>query len=229
MISFATGSGLSPAQDATLSKLDTLTEDVSGLRFTTKALEAAPAGGGGGSADWTAAEKNQIRHRLGIDGTAAAPTATPSLARPSDIPTASQNATQVRTELSTELGRIAATVSSRLASAGYSAPPSASAIRTEIDANSTKLDVAVSTRLATAGYTAPANSDVAAIKSKTDQITVTSGLVQSHAQTVADKSDYSLSDAERIAVGAQARVEVERDDGMLDKVKTNTDLIPGLF
>lgn len=39
-------SGLTPTEAATLAKLDTLTEDVSGLRFTTKALEQAPSGGG---------------------------------------------------------------------------------------------------------------------------------------------------------------------------------------
>lgn len=35
--------------------------------------------GGGGGTDWTAAEKNQIRYRLGVDGTTAVPTATPDL------------------------------------------------------------------------------------------------------------------------------------------------------
>jgi hypothetical protein len=84
-------------------------------------------GGGGGEADWTATERSQIRHRLGIDGTSAVPTAIPSLATP----------TNVRTELTTELSRI---------------------------------DVATSTRLAAAGYTAPANSDIAAIKAKTDNL-----------------------------------------------------------
>jgi hypothetical protein len=49
-------------------------------RFTTNALENGPAGGGGGSSDWSAGEREQIRHRLGIDGTATAPSATPSLA-----------------------------------------------------------------------------------------------------------------------------------------------------
>jgi hypothetical protein len=51
--------------------------------------------------------------------------------------------------------RIDAAVSTRLATAGYTAPPTAAQVRTEIDANSTKLDVAVGTRLATTGYAAP--------------------------------------------------------------------------
>jgi len=48
--------------------------------------------------------------------------------------------------------------------------PTAVEIRQEIDANSSKLDVAVGTRLAGSAYTAPANSDVAAIKAKTDAL-----------------------------------------------------------
>jgi hypothetical protein len=137
-------SGLTPTEAATLDLLNDLTEDVGGIRFTAQALEEAPAGGGG-SADWTATEKNQIRFRLGLDGTTATPSASPSLATPASV----------RTELTTELGRIDVAVSTRLATAGYTVPPTVTAIRTEMDTNSTKLDVAVGTRLATAGYTAP--------------------------------------------------------------------------
>jgi hypothetical protein len=115
-------SGLTPTEAATLNKINTLTEDVSGLRFTAKALEEAPAGGGGGSL--TAAD-------VWTYSTRELTTAFPS------VPTATQNATAVRSELSTELGRI---------------------------------DASVSSRLATSGYTAPANSDIAAIKAKTDTL-----------------------------------------------------------
>jgi hypothetical protein len=48
--------------------------------------------------------------------------------------------------------------------------PTAVEIRQEIDANSSKLDVAISSRLADADYVEPANSDVAAIKVKTDAL-----------------------------------------------------------
>lgn len=71
------------------------------------------------------------------------------------VPTAAANASQVRTELTTELGRIDVATSTRLAGASYSAPPTAASIRAEIDSNSTKLDVATSTRLASGSYTAP--------------------------------------------------------------------------
>jgi hypothetical protein len=154
VVAFATGSGLSPAQDATLSKLDTLTENVSGLRFTAKALEEAPAGGGGGGS-LTAADVWSYSPRE-------LTTAFPS------VPSAATNAAAVRTELTTELARIDVATSTRLATAGYTAPPTAAAIRTEIDTNSTKLDVATSTRLATAGYTAPpsAASNASAVRTE---------------------------------------------------------------
>lgn len=56
---------------------------------------------------------------------------------------------------------INATIGSRLATAGYTTPPTAAAIRTEMDSNSTKLanlDATVSSRLAAASYTAPPSS-----------------------------------------------------------------------
>lgn len=40
--------------------------------------------GGAGETDWTALERAQIRHRLGIDGATDPPSATPSLATPAD-------------------------------------------------------------------------------------------------------------------------------------------------
>ncbi|NRA92516.1 MAG: hypothetical protein HRU26_07495, partial [Psychroserpens sp.] len=50
-------------------RVDGMIEDVSGDRFTVKALEQAPAGGGGGgSSDWTNSEKEQIRDALGVAG-----------------------------------------------------------------------------------------------------------------------------------------------------------------
>ncbi|OGT59000.1 MAG: hypothetical protein A3E01_18545 [Gammaproteobacteria bacterium RIFCSPHIGHO2_12_FULL_63_22] len=43
--------------------------------------------GGAGSTDWTSTERSQIRHRLGIDGSASAPAADPSLATAGDAMT----------------------------------------------------------------------------------------------------------------------------------------------
>ena len=66
---------------AVTDKLDTAMElDSTVYRFTSNALENAPVGEGGGAGDWTTGEKEQIRHRLGIDGDSDEPAATPSLA-----------------------------------------------------------------------------------------------------------------------------------------------------
>ncbi len=45
-------------------------------RFIVEALSQAPSGGGGGGTDWSNTEREQIRHRLAIDGTRTAPTNT---------------------------------------------------------------------------------------------------------------------------------------------------------
>ena len=105
-------------------------------------------------------------------------------------PTATQNATAVRTELSTELARIDVATSTRLASASYTAPdnsgisaikaktdnlPSdpagvsdiptatenADAVRTELATEMARIDVAVSTRMpATGPVPTPPSSDI---------------------------------------------------------------------
>lgn len=86
----------------------------------------------------------------------------------SDIPTAATNAAAVRTNLTTELGRIDAATSTRLPTASYTAPDNAGISAAAADAgtlvtrltsgratNLDSLDAAVSTRLATSGYTVP--------------------------------------------------------------------------
>lgn len=77
-----------------------------------------------------------------------------------------------------------ATISSRLAAAGYTAPDNATigTLAGRLTAgratNLDNLDAAVSSRLATVGYTAPDNAGIAATKLKTDAIVVTSGKVE---------------------------------------------------
>jgi hypothetical protein len=51
-----------------------------------------------------------------------------------------------------------------------SASTIASQVRTELTAELNRLDATVSSRLASASYTAPANSDIAAVKAKTDAL-----------------------------------------------------------
>jgi hypothetical protein len=52
---------------------DTLEDDGGTFRFTTNALEQAPAGGGGGTTDWTSDERTAIRSILGIPGSGTTP------------------------------------------------------------------------------------------------------------------------------------------------------------
>ena len=80
-----------PAIKAVTDALGTMVQAAPGspgeYRFTEDALELAPtgSGGGGGGTDWSAGEREQIRHRLGIDGSATAPSATPSLASAANL------------------------------------------------------------------------------------------------------------------------------------------------
>lgn len=137
-------------------RLDTAIElDGAVYRFTTNALEQAPVGGGGGATDWTATEREHIRHRLGINGTATAPTATPSLS--------TLTAAQVNAEADTALldvgltptvtGRIDAAISSRLATSGYTAAPTAVAVANEVQTRTITAVTAVGA-IATGGITA---------------------------------------------------------------------------
>lgn len=72
-----------------------------------------------------------------------------------------------------------AAVSSRLATAGYTAPDNAgiTTLTSRLTAgratNLDNLDATISSRLASASYVAPANADITAIRAKTDQITFT--------------------------------------------------------
>jgi hypothetical protein len=122
---------------ATTDKLDTAMElDGAVYRYTTNALENAPAGGGGGVSDWSSGEREQIRHRLGIDGTASAPAATPSLSTYAGADTAGTTTllSRLTAERATNLDFLDAAVSTRLATAGYSAPESAAAVAAAVGA-----------------------------------------------------------------------------------------------
>lgn len=81
--------------------------DLGAIRYTTQMLENGPAGGAGGGSDWSVGEKEQIRHRIGIDGTASAPTATPSLASAASIAALNNlSAVQVRDSVSEDIGNV---------------------------------------------------------------------------------------------------------------------------
>jgi hypothetical protein len=170
VISYATGSGLSPSEQATLSKLDTLTEDSSGLRFTTKALEQAPSGGGGGTA-----------------------------------PTAIQNADAVRLNLATELARIDANISSRNAIAPNNSDITAIKAKTDILVNTNLTGIALSSEIAALNDFNPA-SDVVA------QVTLV--------DTVTTNTDMR---------GTNGANTVAPDNAGIAEIKVNSSLIPALL
>jgi hypothetical protein len=107
-----------------------------------------------------------VSSRLAPSGTLATVT---TLTNAPTVPTAAAIADEVRVELATELARLDAPVSGATAP---SAAAVATAVRSELATELARVDQAVSTRLAGSAYTAPANSDVAAIKVKTDALVV---------------------------------------------------------
>lgn len=120
--------------------------------------------GAGGSSDWTATEKNQIRYRLGLDGTTATPTATPTLGivsadvlRWNSQVVATPNVAGVPiVDVGYVLG-IAASINGAdldvnvVSVAGQTANASAAVNFSNLD----RLDATISSRLASAAYTAP--------------------------------------------------------------------------
>jgi hypothetical protein len=232
VISYATGSGLSPSEQATLSKLDALTENVGGLRFTEKALEEAPAGGGGSitAADvWTYSTRELT----------------------TDIPTASENATAVRSELATELGRIDVAVSTRNAIAPDNAGIAAIKAKTDTLVNTDLTGIATSAEISAlndissaevraqvdaglAAYDGPTKAEldsaIASIPSAPSASAVASQ-VRTELNTELSRIDVTISSRNSVAPDnanialIKAKVDtLENTD--LSEVKKNTDLIP---
>ncbi len=123
--------------------------------------------------------------------------------------------------------------------------PTAAEIRQEMDSNSNKLanlDATISSRLSSASYTAPANSDIAAIKSKTDNLPASPAAVSDIPTTaqIASAVEGSLLDendgqavlnaivgaignqnVDEIALVAAIRSDLERTGGKLDSIPTD--------
>jgi hypothetical protein len=76
---------------------------------TTDSLQAIRDNMSAGAGDWTAGEKEQIRHRIGIDGTASAPAATPSLSTAAAVAGVQADTDDIQTRLPAALvgGRMA--------------------------------------------------------------------------------------------------------------------------
>lgn len=107
------------------------------------------------------------------------------------------------------LNNLDTTISSRLATTGYTPPPTAANIRSEIDTNSTKLDVAIGTRLAALNYIAPNNTDIGNIKTVTDKLDDTLEL---------DSGAYKFTEASLVdaPTGSDSITVEDIVDGVLD-------------
>lgn len=197
-----TAAAIRTEMDSNSTKLANLDTTVSS-RLATSGYTAPPA-----AATNASAVRTELGTELGrIDTTISSRLATSGY-------TAPPTATAVRAEMdsnSTKLANLDTTVGSRLATSGYTAPPAAatnaSAVRTELTTELGRIDTTVSSRLATSGYTAPANSDITAIKNKTDNLPASPAAVGSNMGTVVsvtsgvtvttnnDKTGYALTAA----------------------------------
>jgi hypothetical protein len=155
------------------------------------------------------------------------------------LPSSSYNAapsvSDIRTELSVELARIGDLPSVP------SAASVATAVRTELTELS-NLDASVSSRLASASYTAPANSDISAIKIKTDNLPASPAAVSDIPTTaqIATAVEGSLlneadgqqvlnalvgaignQNVDEIALVAAIRADLERTGGKIDSIPTD--------
>lgn len=171
-----------------------------------------------------------------------------SPASTSSVPTAAANASAVRTELATELGRVDAAVSSRLATSGYTAPDNAAAQMAALNsaavnsrlpaspaavgsamtlssaydsaksAASQESVDAIGSPLQAASYIAPDNA--AAQSAASHAAAVDARLPASPA---AEGSGMTLTAQERETIIAAVRADLERTGGMLDGRSTLTD------
>lgn len=193
-----------------LNKLDTAMElDGAVYRFTVNALEQAPAGGGGGTTDWTADERTAIRSILGIPPTGTTP-ADPSagildtirdlvVTADSVIDSVLADTNDIQTRLPAALvgGRMDASVGAMAANVITAAATAADfvtevqaglATAAAVDAVDNFVDTEI-TALATA--VATVDTVVDSIKAKTDSLTFTvAGRVDSNMMS-ANSSDLT--------------------------------------
>jgi hypothetical protein len=129
------------------------------------------------------------------------------------VPTAAQNASAVRTELATELGRIDLATSTRLASSAYTAPPTVAAIRTDIERTGGMLDTKASQT--------SVNALPAPLNSTQTQAAAAAALVAYDAVVPADL--VGLATAANVTASQTAIVaEVNQNEVKIDAVKVDT-------
>jgi hypothetical protein len=169
-------------------------------------------GGGGGGTDWTTTEKNQIRYRLGVDGTTAVPTATPDLSTfdaatdTVTTDTASRDASKADVSaLATQasVNTIDSNVDAILVDTGTTLPATLSTIEGKVDtvdavADLVKIDT--SAILVDTGTTLPAS--LTTIEGKVDTVDAVADLVK--VDTAAILNDTGTSGVAISTAQAQA-------------------------
>jgi hypothetical protein len=183
--------GVVDANKVILDKLDTaLVLDGSVYQFTANALELAPSGGGGGL---TAADVWSHGTRTLTAGTNIVLAKGTGITGFNDLSAAQVNA-EADAALSdvglttTVTGRIDAAISTRLASASYTAPDNAGIgwLITAVDALPTNSELATAlSGLATATALQTVDDNVDSVKAKTDQLTFTvAGQIDANAESM---------------------------------------------
>jgi hypothetical protein len=150
-------------------------------------------GGGGGGTDWTATEKNQIRYRLGVDGTTAAPAVnSPDLATQASVDTVDAN------------------VDSILVDTGTTLPAQISGIETKVDT----VDANVDAVLVDTGTTIPGT--IATVDANVDAILVDTGTtLPATLATIEGKVDTVDTVADAIKVDTAAILTDTGTDGVV--------------
>ena len=155
-------------------------------------------------------------------GTAEVPVSTLTTGDLPTAPTAADNATAVRSELSAELANLDASVSSRLADADYTAPtsaPTVADIRAELATELGRIDASISSRLADADYVAPTTPPTAA-----EIATAVEGslLNEADGQAVLNAIVGAIGNTNlsEVSLVAAVRADLERAGGKLDSIPT---------
>jgi hypothetical protein len=131
-------------------------------------------GGGGGGTDWTATEKNQIRYRLGVDGTTAAPSVnSPDLATQASVDIVDANVDSILVDTGTTIPGTIATVDANvdaiLVDTGTTLPAQISGVEAKVDT----VDANVDAVLVDTGTTIPGT--IATVDANVDAILVDTG------------------------------------------------------
>ena len=183
------------------------------------------AAGGGGSSDWTTTEKNQIRYRLGVDGTTAVPVATPDLSTfdaatdTVTTDTASRNASKadvsaLATQASVDV--IDANVDAILVDTGTTLPASIATVDSNVDA------ILVDTGTTLPSTLSTIESKVDVVDTNVDAILVDTGTtIPAQISGLNDIAATDIVTAGPITTLAGAVVNVDT----VDTVTTNTDML----